>query len=272
MNTINLISILVFIIILWMVCVISIFCSKCSKKKCCEKYHSQKQNKNTNFHPRKKESMKIENFTIFGERCSGTNFLEHAIGRNFDTELTWKYCWKHWFGNHVDFSNSDNTLFLCIYRDPVNWMNSLYKRKHHLSDTIKTTDDFLTKPILSTHGDDKSLEIPNTRNIYTGNIYKNIFELRTVKLHFLLKEMPKKAKYVEIISYEDFCKDYNKIMEKLRKKYNLKIKTNHFPKPVPEIYRGGSTVDASIYKQDIPASKIIPKLDKHIEKLAGYNM
>ena len=33
----------------------------------------------------------IKYFTIYGERCSGTNFLESAIKENFELEITWKY-------------------------------------------------------------------------------------------------------------------------------------------------------------------------------------
>ena len=42
--------------------------------------------------------MTIKNFTIFGERCSGTNYVQQLILKNFDTEITWKYGWKHFFG------------------------------------------------------------------------------------------------------------------------------------------------------------------------------
>jgi len=34
----------------------------------------------------------VKYFTVFGERCSGTNFLEGAIKENFDLEVTYKYC------------------------------------------------------------------------------------------------------------------------------------------------------------------------------------
>ena len=36
----------------------------------------------------------ITQFTIFGERCSGTNYLEECILNNFDINVTWKYGWK----------------------------------------------------------------------------------------------------------------------------------------------------------------------------------
>ena len=89
----------------------------------------------------------VDNFTIFGERCSGTNFLQQAMEKNFDLKLTWKHGWKHEFGKHVDFSNSDKTLFLCIYRNPIDWINSLYRWKFHVSPELYELKDFLTKPM-----------------------------------------------------------------------------------------------------------------------------
>ena len=65
----------------------------------------------------------IKKFTVFGERCSGTNFLEQAILQNFDLEITWDYGWKHWIGHHK-FQNTeyeDETLFIGIIREPLGY-------------------------------------------------------------------------------------------------------------------------------------------------------
>lgn len=212
----------------------------------------------------------IRRFTIFGERCSGTNFLEQAMKKNFDLELTWKYGWKHEFGNHTDFSDSEDTLFLCIYRDPVDWINSLYRKRYHVPKDITTIDEFLTRPMMmvKTGTDD---EIPNTRHIYTGEIYKDIFELRAVKLHFLLYEMPRRARHVEVFSYEYFCRNYKNILRMLKKKYILRIASNDFPEPIIDVYRGGSVVRSNLdYEKQIPASRIVPYLDREEELIAGY--
>ena len=40
----------------------------------------------------------IKKVTIYGERCSGTNYLEELIVSNFDVKITWEYGWKHFFG------------------------------------------------------------------------------------------------------------------------------------------------------------------------------
>ena len=40
----------------------------------------------------------IKYLTIYGERCSGTNYLENLIKINFDVEVKFDYGWKHFFG------------------------------------------------------------------------------------------------------------------------------------------------------------------------------
>lgn len=60
----------------------------------------------------------IKKFTILGERCSGTNFLEQTILENFDVELTWEFGHKHFFGFHqFSHNNKENeTLFIGIVK------------------------------------------------------------------------------------------------------------------------------------------------------------
>lgn len=253
MKTTSILVFLSFVIVAWIIVVTLLFYEKPTKSE--------------NF----RANSSVDNFTIFGERCSGTNFLQQAMEKNFDLKLTWKYGWKHEFGKHVDFSNSDKTLFLCIYRNPIDWINSLYRSKYHVPPELYELKDFMTKPMKMMKGKDKKEEIPNTRNIYTGNVYKNIFELRTVKLNYLLSDMPKNVKHVEVLSYEDFCSNYDEIMKHLREKYNLKPKTTSFPERVEKIYRGGSVVKGNLeYEKPISESFVYPKLNKHVEKKAGY--
>jgi hypothetical protein len=87
----------------------------------------------------------IKKFTIYGERCSGTNYLENLVLENFDVELTREYGSKHFFG-FSDLSGSDDTLFIGIVRNPYDWFNSLYTYKHHLPQQMfKNINVFLTK-------------------------------------------------------------------------------------------------------------------------------
>ena len=101
--------------------------------------------------------MLIKKYTIYGERCSGTNYLENIININFDVNLTWEYGWKHFFGFHDNrFENSDDTLFICIIRNLPDWINSFYREMHHLSlkyennkPSKQKVNEFLNKEICS---------------------------------------------------------------------------------------------------------------------------
>ena len=94
------------------------------------------------------------NVTIYGERCSGTNYLEQILLLNFNVNVVWKYGWKHFFGFN-DLSNSDDTLFIGIVRNIYDWVNSLYRDKYHLPPELtKDTDTFLNNEFYSIFDDD----------------------------------------------------------------------------------------------------------------------
>ena len=89
----------------------------------------------------------INKFTILGERCSGTGFLEQVMTHNFKLSLTWKYGWKHFFGFN-DYKDSEDTLFIGIVREPYSWINSLYRKPWHLEYFINE-DEFLNREFYS---------------------------------------------------------------------------------------------------------------------------
>ena len=171
----------------------------------------------------------ITKFTILGERCSGTNFLERAISKNFNLDVTWDYGWKHFFGIE-SYDNSDDTLFIGIVREPVAWMNSLYKNPHHLQDDLrKNTENFLNKQFWSyfdgSNHTNYGNEIMGDRNIYTGKRYKNIFEMRKTKLNFLINDMLNKVKHYILIKYEDLLEKYEPTLINIKTNFNLDFTT-----------------------------------------------
>lgn len=183
----------------------------------------------------------LNKFTIYGERCSGTNYLENIITINFDVEVTWQYGWKHFFGfQDNQLQNSDDTLFICIVRNLPDWINSFYKYKHHLPLLYKRNisknnklDEFLNKEFWSFYDNngnrDTSKEILQDRNIYTGERYANIFELRHTKIKWMIEDLPNKVKHYIFIKYEDLINDFENTLLKIRNK-GLKVKNNiNFP-------------------------------------------
>jgi hypothetical protein len=172
----------------------------------------------------------ISKFKIYGERCSGTNYLENIVKINFEIELNQNFGHKHFFGHQDDLNNSDDTLFICIVRDPFKWINSLYRLPHHLQMMNREceTEDFLNNEFFSI--DDDGNEIMEDRNIYSKRRYENIFEMRYTKLKYMIECLPKKVKNCLIIRYEDLYNNFEDSMQIL-KGYGLEQKKDIiFPK------------------------------------------
>jgi len=183
----------------------------------------------------------LKKYTIYGERCSGTNYLENIININFDVKITWEYGWKHFFGFQDDkLKNSDDTLFICIVRNLPDWIKSFYRDMHHLPLKYKNNmseeekiDEFLNKEFWSFNDDnmnrDTKKEHMIDRNIYTGERYKNIFELRHTKIKWILEDLPNKVKNCIFIRYEDLINDFDKTLLKIKDK-GFEVKKNiNFP-------------------------------------------
>ena len=177
----------------------------------------------------------LQKYTLFGERCSGTNYLENIINMNFDVNVTWEYGWKHFFGfQDNSLKNSDDTLFICIVRNLPDWINSFYRTPHHVPKykirlcKEKRLDEFLNKEFYSVFDEDQT-ERMEDRNIYTGERYKNIFELRHTKLKWMLEDLPNKVDNCIFIRHEDLINDFEKTLIKI-KDMGLEVKKNiNFP-------------------------------------------
>ena len=242
----------------------------------------------------------VNKFTIYGERSSGTNYLESLMVNNFDVSITWDYDWKHFFGWH-SLNNSDDTLFIGIVRNPVDWLNSFYKKPYHLPPQLcpkqlhpkwknnvqlqainhnTNAYNFLNKEIYSLHYDNDSKENMNDRNMYTKKRYTNIFEMRHTKLKFLMKDMPNKVKHYIFIKYEDLMHKFEETMKRIQEAGQLTIKpdilsSSSFPK---NIYTYKGIKNGEKYSKDtssskpLPPGKILnhPKFVKTLERQLGY--
>ena len=174
----------------------------------------------------------LKKYTIYGERCSGTNYLQSVIDNNFDVDITWEYGWKHFFGlGELEKKNCDDTLFICIVRNLPDWINSFFRQKHHLPLKYKKNmsreeklEEFLNKEFWSIHDKTKTENVAD-RNIYTGDRYKNIFELRHTKIKWMVEDLPNKVKNCIFIKYEDLLNDFETTLLKIKDK-GLEVKKN----------------------------------------------
>lgn len=267
--------------------------------------------------------MFLEKYHIYGERSSGTTFLEDSIIKNFDAinafndgektdilsknvDLTCekfkKYGHKHWFGNHLDLSGTDDTLFICIVRDPINWLNSMYRTPRAIDrKMVESQHTFFNNEVrgLCAIYSEKPPQVANDLiqseefNIYTGKPYKNIFELRSEKIRWMCEDLPKLVKNYILIRYEDLMDDFQGTMKKIE---NMGLKkrddiTKHIEEMKKWMKRDGyENVEESTFEftQRDPKEKIqpsynipnynlldfdikdYPKEYTHYEKLLGY--
>jgi hypothetical protein len=138
----------------------------------------------------------IKYYTIYGERCSGTKYLEDLFNNNFDIELKWDYGWKHFFGFHkfnIDLSendsknyNEDQTLFICVVRNPVDWLTNFYESKYNLPLENYDIDSFLKNEFYSVYDiNDNSTIIKEDLNylISFPNYHPTLFYFRKCLLY-----------------------------------------------------------------------------------------
>ena len=203
----------------------------------------------------------IGEFTILGERCSGTHYLQAIIEKNFDLNFTQRFGHKHFYIYRNSFENSDDCLFISIIRDPFDWINSLYLKPWHLSyETACNKHNFLnhlfyskwpspdrvgTKLVdlnVNIYDNRKKLcsglEIQEDFNFRTNKKYSNIFECRYVKLDFMMNDMPTKVKHHYFVKYEDLKNKTDEVLFDI--KNTFRIPTKHIQMKDVSSYKGGS--------------------------------
>lgn len=162
----------------------------------------------------------IKNFTIYGERHSGTNWLEKLIKNTFSLPVTWNYDHKHFFGccSWNKLNTAHNTLFIGIVRNIYNWIGGMKKIPYHLSsNNLLDIKPWESAKALLHHSYCDS-------HWYTKEKYNDIFDMRDNKIKFLYIYMPYLVNNYVFIRYEDLIEYNNEIIYLISNIYNLKIK------------------------------------------------
>lgn len=176
----------------------------------------------------------IKKIKIYGERNSGTNFLQKLIEKNINNiELhpfvyNNKTGWKHSYPRLELFKNEINTtLFIFIIRDLNPWLKSMYLNPYSIK-KINDKNLFLTSKIKS---DDVRKD--HDVNIIKGETNIDIFQLRYNKIASYIKTFSK-IKYGIFVNLENIQNDYGKKFIntlsnnfKLSKNQNFNIISKH---------------------------------------------
>lgn len=178
----------------------------------------------------KQEQHPVNNFTIYGERHSGTNLLESIVKESLGLTVTWGFGWKHFFGfvKYQQIVQSKNTLFFAIARNPYDWIMAMYSKQYHIpKQNERPLNKFLLNEWFSI--DDYRKEIKNDRHYLLGRKYKNIFEMRKTKLQYMINYMPKTCNNLCITTYENLTDNPVCTAKTIAKYFGLKYNNNEMP-------------------------------------------
>ena len=74
-------------------------------------------------------------FTLYGERHSGTNLLQHLVEQNFRVDVRFQWGWKHfWLANasepRAPEPDADVAVAVSL-REVSAWLASMHRKPHH---------------------------------------------------------------------------------------------------------------------------------------------
>jgi len=233
--------------------------------------------------------MSLTTFTIYGERCTGTNFVRKLIFDNFYVEHVYipdrVHGWKHFFGHDKNVEairNSTNCIIFCIVRNPIDYLVSFFNNPHHQAKERKK--DFITFISSEFYSAVEEFEEHSAMDIYfeKNRNYKNIFEMRSVKNKFLFLTVPKLTRNSYFMHYEDLKLYPLQFIEEVESRFEIKRKSNVYLvekkriNPQNEEWNRFSLSEERLKEnyviEDPQAKKIIrERLDFEAETLIGYN-
>lgn len=223
----------------------------------------------------------IKNIIIRGERCSGTNYLRCLINQNINIDVI-DLGWKHSYLNIFDkkLVNQNDYLVIFIFRNPVDWVKSLYNNPWHFEEKhkkVKNIDKFIRyeqKQVIQGFSEfkeyDQNIELYWERHPFTLEKPKNICQLRNWKNENFLSSS-NIFENVEYIKYEDLVVNPKMWIDYLNKKYfNLEYNFNSV-----DYYKGDKKqglFNKNVYdKLSVENIEFIrDNLDWSIEEKIGY--
>ena len=165
--------------------------------------------------------MAINHIKIFGERNSGTNFLELLIQKNcLDVNILSSYYkggsgWKHGYPKIKYFNKLDNTLFIFVIRDLELWLKSMYNQPYHYKRPLNIRDFIENNLIMDEERLDHDVNInPNEK--------QNILKLRYSKIQKYI-DFSELVRHFVFINLEDIQLNPKKFIDFLNLNYQIKI-------------------------------------------------
>ncbi|PNX46814.1 MAG: hypothetical protein BV459_05655 [Thermoplasmata archaeon M11B2D] len=215
-----------------------------------------------------------DRFMIFGERNSGTNYIQKLIEKNFCKCFANLIIWKHWMGfvGTQKPYDSRHVLTVGIIRDPIDWLSSMKACAPHASHmSALEWVDFVQSEWWSIHDNPSyGYEIMEDRDFDTKERYANILKLRSKKLSWLL-DPPINSPYI-LVKYENLRFNMPGVMRLIGEIFGLEMPKT-FINITQDLSRGGEYQEHT-YPQPTPEALDIirSQLDWDLEAQVGYKM
>lgn len=230
----------------------------------------------------------VDHFQIFGDKNSGTNLARTLIAKNLTVEDRPIYGWKHSVPAMAAFS--PGALVVVLVRNAVDWSTAMYRLPHRnlLEDGSTAYSDFIrrewyssigrkprrnwTKPWnVPTREDFEHRELQLDRHPITGQRYRDIFEMRRVKLTAMLG-VRHRGVNMAVVRFEDLRQDPHGFIQGLADRFELSSKREvHAPRQ--RLSPGRLSGREKSVPQALSASDtafLLRGLDPDSEALAGY--
>jgi len=224
---------------------------------------------------------------VRGERCSGTNYLYSLLKKNFsDIVFASDFGWKHDFLDirTPKIYEQQNYLIFIVFRNPYDWVQSLYKNPHHIHPKLrdKPFSEFIRSEwcsIIEGFAEYEIYNLPVTQELFIDrnpiNLekIKNIFELRNLKnTNFLsYKNIFNNCYYLNI---EILQKNWENILHDINNKFfnieNFTPKNEYYYKGQEKYGMFNHSNSQKLNNSDL--SFMIEQLDWKIEHQLNYNL
>lgn len=171
-------------------------------------------------------------FQIFGERCSGTNYVSELLRRNLRRmRPTDEFGWKHGWPAR-DLTGAGDCLFVVVHRDPFDWVRSLHAKPWHAAATLRgrPIGEFLREPWWCVWGADMALdagdprrgqEMLHERDPGTRDRFANVMRLRSAKLRAWLA-LRDSVPHLHLLAYEDAAREGFDVVREIAARFDLR--------------------------------------------------
>jgi hypothetical protein len=224
----------------------------------------------------------IHRIQIYGERCSGTNYLECLISQNLrGVQIRWDFGWKHYFP-HVGAADTTDCLFVIVYRNPFDWLRSLHRNPWHAAPDLRglTFSEFIRREwwcIWDEHAHvlpgDRSYgtEMLHERHPVTQQRFANVIQMRSAKV-FGWESLRSRIESSLYIRYEDLSANPEQFITTMSEGFGIE-KTPLFRDVNTYKGLGSNFVPAAydeIHEEDL--NHIVAHLDVELENDIGYDV